>query len=155
MLAIRLSRIGKTSQPSFRIILQEKTASPKGKAIEFLGSYDPKHKNLSIKRDRIEYFISKGAHPSSTLANLLKKNGLTGMDKYIKIKKSQKKKKKEAKAEAPKQEVKKETPSTAPAEVPKEEAKKETPKEEVKKETPKEEVKKETQKEEPKPQEAQ
>ncbi|KKQ72186.1 MAG: 30S ribosomal protein S16, small subunit ribosomal protein S16 [Candidatus Peregrinibacteria bacterium GW2011_GWC2_39_14] len=101
MLTIRLTRIGKSAQPSFKLILQEKTSSPKGKALEIIGSYNPKSKEISFKKDRIEYWISKGAQPSSTVAVLLKRNGMTGMEKYTKIELHQRKKKKGEEAAAP------------------------------------------------------
>ncbi|HBB03113.1 MAG: 30S ribosomal protein S16, small subunit ribosomal protein S16 [Candidatus Peregrinibacteria bacterium GW2011_GWF2_38_29] len=100
MLTIRLTRIGKSAQPSFKLILQEKTSSPKGKALEIIGSYNPKSKEISFKKDRIEYWISKGAQPSSTVAVLLKRNGMTGMEKYTKIELHQRKKKGEQAAAA-------------------------------------------------------
>jgi len=99
LLAIRLGRIGKSSQPSFRIIVQEKTASPKSKSLEVLGSYNPKAKSLKINRERVEYWMSKGAHPSSTLAGMLKKEGFSNMEKYIKKEQHKKKKKGEESAE--------------------------------------------------------
>jgi small subunit ribosomal protein S16 len=100
LLTIRLTRIGKSAQPSFKLILQEKTSSPKGKALEIMGSYNPKSKEISFKKDRIEYWISKGAQPSSTVAVLLKRNGMTGMEKYTKIELHQRKKKGEQAAAA-------------------------------------------------------
>lgn len=130
MLAIRLGRIGKGIQPSYRIIIQEKTLSPKGKAFEIVGSYNPKTKNLVAARDRIEHWISHGAHPSSSLAILFKKNGFSNMEKFIKMEHHQRKKKEaegtkesapikaEAKAEAPKKEsvpAKAETPAESAA----------------------------------------
>lgn len=71
MLVIRLTRIGKKNQPSFRVVLTEKKNPVRGKFIEILGSYNPRLKTKSLKYERIKYWISKGAQPSATLHNLL------------------------------------------------------------------------------------
>jgi len=106
VLKIRLSRTGKTRQESFRIVVAEHTNAVKGKYTELVGHYQPAttEKALEIKRDRIEYWMSKGAKPSSTLAALLKKKGFGNMEKYIEIRSTKTKKKgaEEAKADAAK-----------------------------------------------------
>ena len=71
MLVIRLTRIGKKNQPSYRVVLTEKQNPVRGKFIEILGSYDPRLKTKSLKTERIKYWLSKGAQPSDTLHNLL------------------------------------------------------------------------------------
>lgn len=85
MLTLRLQRIGKTGQPSFRIVLQEHTDAVKGIAKEVLGHYQPATKEKLFKPDleRIKYWISKGAQVSDRLAVLLKGHGVTEMDKFI------------------------------------------------------------------------
>ncbi len=85
MLKIRLSRTGKTSQPSFRIVVAEHTKAVKGEYLELLGHYVPamNPKQFDIKKDRVEYWLSKGAKPSDSMATLLKRNGFANMDKYI------------------------------------------------------------------------
>lgn len=71
MLAIRLTRIGKKNQPSYRVVLAEKTSPVKGKFIEILGNYNPRLKTKALKAERIQYWISKGAQASATVHNLL------------------------------------------------------------------------------------
>jgi len=71
MLVIRLTRIGKKNQPAYRLVLAEKTSPVKGKFIEILGSYSPRLKTKSLKTERIQYWLSKGAQPSATVHNLL------------------------------------------------------------------------------------
>ena len=71
MLVIRLTRIGKKNQPSFRVVLTEKTNPVRGKFQEILGSYNPRLKTKSLKVERIKYWLSKGAQPSDTMHNLL------------------------------------------------------------------------------------
>ncbi|MBI2062117.1 MAG: 30S ribosomal protein S16 [Candidatus Yanofskybacteria bacterium] len=71
MLMIRLSRIGKRGQAYFRVVVVEHTKKPKGEYLELLGTYNPHEKILKIKKDRVEYWVSKGAQASSTVNNLL------------------------------------------------------------------------------------
>lgn len=158
MLRIRLTRTGKKKQPSYRIVVAEHSKAVKRQYLELLGQYIPatKPKFFTINKDRVTYWLSKGAQPSDTMATLLKKEGFADMDKFIGNRELQRKKKKEAKAEAPakkesaaKDEVTKKDAAPAkeetPAEAPKEEAKTEKPAEEApaKEEAKKEEVKEE------------
>lgn len=71
MLKIRLQRIGKVGQAHFRVVLVEHTKKPKGEFQELLGSYNPHEKKMTVKMDRILYWISMGAQPSPTVHNLL------------------------------------------------------------------------------------
>lgn len=71
MLNIKLQRIGKRGQAYFRVIIGEHTLKPKGGFLELLGSYDPHKKEFKVKKERIEYWISKGAGISPTVNNLL------------------------------------------------------------------------------------
>ena len=71
MLKIRLQRIGKKNDPSYRIALVEHTTSPHGKFIELLGSYNPKLKEKKFNKERIEYWLTKGAQASPTVHNML------------------------------------------------------------------------------------
>ena len=71
MLMIRLQRIGKRGQAYFRVIVTEHTKNPKGEYLELLGTYNPHEKVLKVKKDRIDYWVSKGAQTSPTVNNLL------------------------------------------------------------------------------------
>ena len=71
MLKIRLQRRGKKKQAFFRIVLQEHTEKLQGKYRELLGHYDPHSKELKVDKERVEYWISKGAQTSPTVNNLL------------------------------------------------------------------------------------
>lgn len=73
MLTIRLSRVGKKKQPSYRLIVSEKGRDPWGTHLEILGQYDPlaKPKKIAFNADRIKYWMSKGAQLSATVNNLL------------------------------------------------------------------------------------
>ncbi|MFH1098450.1 MAG: 30S ribosomal protein S16 [Candidatus Uhrbacteria bacterium] len=78
MLVIRLTRVGKIKQPSYRIVLQEKQRDPWGKHQELLGRYNPRTKpsTIELREDRITYWIKRGAQPSDTVWNLLVDRGI-------------------------------------------------------------------------------
>ncbi len=73
MLVIRLTRVGKKKQPTYRLIVQEKSQDPWGKSKEIVGNYNPRTnpKSISLKADRIKYWIGLGAQPSPSVHNLL------------------------------------------------------------------------------------
>jgi small subunit ribosomal protein S16 len=73
MLVIRLTRVGKKKQPSYRLVVQEKSKDPWGKAFEIVGQYNPRTnpKTINIKADRVKEWMSKGAQPSPSVHNLL------------------------------------------------------------------------------------
>ncbi len=71
MLAIKLSKTGKTNKKMFRLIISEKSRDPYGNVLEILGSYNPYSKELVAKNDRINYWISKGAQMTASVNNLL------------------------------------------------------------------------------------
>jgi small subunit ribosomal protein S16 len=73
MLAIRLKRVGRKNDPSFRIIVQESRRSPKKTQgiVEYLGSYDARKGQPQVNADRVKYWMSQGAQPSETVFNLL------------------------------------------------------------------------------------
>ncbi len=72
MLMIRFQRIGRTNDPAFRIVLLEKERAAKaGNVNEQLGTYNPRSKALTIKEDRVKYWISMGAQPTDSIRNLL------------------------------------------------------------------------------------
>lgn len=141
MLTIRLTRKGKKNQPFFRVVLvDKKRSSTGGRSIEDLGYVDPLTKRKSLKKERIQYWISKGAKPSDTMHNLFVQEKIIDAKK-IHVSKISKKKQvkidaaKAAAAPVVKPEAAPEVKVEAekPAEAPKEEAKPE----EVKPEEPK------------------
>jgi small subunit ribosomal protein S16 len=72
MLMIRLKRVGRKHDPSFRLIVTEKHRGPKsGKYIESVGSYDARNDRRSINGERVKYWIDSGAQLSPTVHNLL------------------------------------------------------------------------------------
>lgn len=73
MLAIRLTRVGKKKQPTFRLVVQDKQKDPWGKAVEIVGNYNARTspKTVALKADRIKYWMSMGAQPSPSVHNIL------------------------------------------------------------------------------------
>ena len=73
MLTIRLSRVGKPKQPVYRLIISEKGRDTWGRALEFLGQYNPRAnpKYINFNAERVKYWLSKGAQTSDTVRNLL------------------------------------------------------------------------------------
>ncbi|OGG92258.1 30S ribosomal protein S16 [Candidatus Kuenenbacteria bacterium RIFCSPLOWO2_12_FULL_42_13] len=152
MLMIRLSRVGKKKQPTYRIIIQDKTRDPWGKALEILGNYNPHTKAIAINQERLNYWRGVGAQMSATVNNLLiKKQIITGTKMKAARTKTQKvmaalKKKEDEKS---KQETEARAKTAATAKITEEEeakAAEESPAEEPKAEepvTPAEKVKEE------------
>lgn len=145
MLKIRLQRVGRKHDPSFRVVLTDSKNGPKsGRFIEILGSYDARTNKKEFKADAIKERIAQGAQLSDTLHNLLvAEKIIDGVKKNVLPKKSPIKKEgeEEAQAEAPKEEVAtEEAPAAEEAEAPAEETP--APVEEKTEEAPKEEEEK-------------
>lgn len=116
MLIVRLQRVGRRNDPSFRVVVTEKKGPPRGQYLEKVGTYDVKRGGVVFDKERVLYWISKGAQPTPTVHNLLIR------EKVIEGKKIQNHKHAvpEKKAETPV-----EAPSVEAAETPKEEVKEE------------------------------
>lgn len=108
MLKIRFLRKGRRHQPFFYVIVTQKERSPKsGKYIEKLGFFDPKTKRIDLKKERIRYWIGKGAQVTPSVFNLLiEERVLEG--KKIPVHKRAKRKEKEEKEEKEKETKKEE-----------------------------------------------
>lgn len=78
MVRIRLQRVGAKKQPSYRIVAIDSRAPRSGKAIEIIGSYNPRTEpeTVAIKGDRALYWLSVGAQPSLATKRLLVKQGI-------------------------------------------------------------------------------
>lgn len=89
MLAIKLQRIGKKHQPSYRFVVALKKSKMAGPPVEDLGSYNPATKIAALHKDRISYWLQVGAQPTVTAHNLLVKEGVISAPKIaIKMKKA-------------------------------------------------------------------
>ena len=103
MLKIRLQRVGRVHEPSFRLVLTDsKNSTKSGRFQEILGSYDPRRSKDSLDAERIKHWLSQGASPTGTVHNLLIKHQII---KGKKIDVSAKSKKAPVVAEVPKEEI--------------------------------------------------
>ncbi len=75
MLTIRLARTGARKQPHYRVVVIEKARARNGRSVEVVGTYNPRTNPASIelKRDRIDYWVSKGAQLSDRVSKLVSK----------------------------------------------------------------------------------
>jgi small subunit ribosomal protein S16 len=72
---IRMKRIGTTNTPAYRIVVADSRSPRDGRFIEEIGTYQPLKKSdkFSLDLERAEYWLSKGAQPSETVASFVKK----------------------------------------------------------------------------------
>ncbi len=70
-----MKRIGTTNTPAYRIVVADSRSPRDGKFIEEIGSYQPQKKsdNFTLDLERAEYWLSKGAQASETVASFVKK----------------------------------------------------------------------------------
>ena len=72
MLMMRLQRVGRKNDPSYRIVVVDKRNGPKSnKNVDHLGSYSPKLGHIQIDKDKAKDWLSKGVQPSDTVYNIL------------------------------------------------------------------------------------
>ncbi len=86
MVRIRLRRTGLRHQPSYRIVVADKEAPRDGRFLEILGYYNPRTEpgTIEVNEERAYDWMSKGAQPSESVAQLFKTIGLT--DRYARYK---------------------------------------------------------------------
>jgi small subunit ribosomal protein S16 len=75
VLMIRLSRTGARKQPQYRVVVIEKERARNGRPVEVVGTYNPRTEPASIelKRERIDYWVSKGAKMSDRVGKIVAK----------------------------------------------------------------------------------
>lgn len=74
MLIIRLARRGSKKHPQYRVVVSDSTYGKGGAIVENVGTYEPKAKDAKVllKRDRIDFWIGKGASATDTVKSLIK-----------------------------------------------------------------------------------
>ena len=79
---LRMKKMGRTHRPFFRVCAMDQRSPRDGRVIEELGTYDPMcpetDARVTLKADRIDYWIGVGAQPSDKVATLIKKYGTEG-----------------------------------------------------------------------------
>ena len=74
---IRQARHGAKKKPFYRIVAADSESPRDGRFLEIVGTYNPliDPAEVSLKQERIKYWIDQGAIPTATVKNLLKKEG--------------------------------------------------------------------------------
>jgi len=80
---IRLARHGAKKRPFYRIVVADNESPRDGRYLENVGTYNPlvEPVEVSVKEERIRYWMDQGAIPSDTVKSLLKKEGFFAMNK--------------------------------------------------------------------------
>lgn len=75
---IRLTRVGATKQPTYRVVVTDSRNARDGRSIETIGHYNPRTEpiEVSIDADRARKWLAQGAQPSDTVARLLRAQGI-------------------------------------------------------------------------------
>jgi small subunit ribosomal protein S16 len=75
VLMIRLARTGARKQPHYRVVVIEKERARNGRSVEVVGTYNPRSNppSAELKRERIEYWVSKGAKMSERVNKIVSK----------------------------------------------------------------------------------
>ena len=73
MLVIRLRRAGSNKRPFFRVVVADSRAARNSRFVEILGHYNPRNKPalVDVDRERVSYWIGKGAQPSDSVRTLI------------------------------------------------------------------------------------
>lgn len=76
---IRLKRMGRKKQPFYRIVVANSESPRDGRFLESVGTYNPLKNphEVSVKEDRIKYWLGVGATPTDTVRSLLKQQGVS------------------------------------------------------------------------------
>jgi len=74
-LKIRLTRVGAVHRPKYRVVVAEARSRRDGDPVEVVGTYDPsaQGRQVNLRLDRVDYWLSKGAKPSDTIHSMIKR----------------------------------------------------------------------------------
>ena len=80
---IRLTRVGATKQPTYRVVVADSRSARDSRAIEMIGHYNPRTEpvEVSIDADKAKAWLAKGAKPSDTVERLFKNAGILPAEK--------------------------------------------------------------------------
>ncbi len=80
---IRLTRVGATKQPTYRLVVADARSARDGRAIDTIGHYNPRTEPIELVIDeaKAKDWLSKGAQPSDTVKRLFKQAGVTSAGK--------------------------------------------------------------------------
>jgi len=97
MLAIKLERVGKKHQATFRLVVDEERHKIHGRHVDYLGWYDPRQNKYDINKEKALQWLKNGAHPTASVHNLLIRAGIIRGKKMAVHKKPKPQKEGEAK----------------------------------------------------------
>lgn len=85
MVRIRLTRVGSKKNPIWRVVVADKRSPRDGRVIENVGTYNPQTEpsTVTLKQDRLEHWISKGAKPSEQVLKLMKTQSIGADGKAV------------------------------------------------------------------------
>ena len=75
---IRLTRVGATKQPTYRVVVADSRSARDSRAIDTIGHYNPRTEpiELNVDAEKAKAWLAKGAQPSDTVARLFKQAGI-------------------------------------------------------------------------------
>ena len=75
---IRLTRVGATKQPSYRVVVADSRSARDSRSIETIGHYNPRSEpvEVTIDADKAKHWLARGAQPSDTVARLFRNAGI-------------------------------------------------------------------------------
>ena len=75
---IRLSRVGATKQPSYRVVVADARTARDGRSLDTIGHYNPRTEpaEIAIDADKAKHWLDRGALPSDTVARLFREQGI-------------------------------------------------------------------------------
>ena len=72
MVKIRLKRIGRKKLPIYKVVVTDERAKRDGRAIDILGTYNPKSKEIQVDVEKVNEWLKKGAQPTERVSAILK-----------------------------------------------------------------------------------
>ena len=72
MVKIRLKRMGRKKVPIYKIVVSDERAKRDGRAIDIIGTYNPKSKEIKVDRQKVDEWLKKGAQPTERVSAILK-----------------------------------------------------------------------------------
>jgi len=74
---VRMTRAGSRNSPFYRIVVADERSPRDGRFIELVGTYDPRgeKEQVKLKMERIQHWLDKGAKPSQTVGELIRRHG--------------------------------------------------------------------------------
>jgi small subunit ribosomal protein S16 len=93
MLAIRLQRLGRKAFPVYRLAVQESRRHPSsGRVVAYVGAFNPHTKDVTINKEKVDFYLKTGAQPSPRVVRILSTEGIE-LPSWVKVSSNQKSRK--------------------------------------------------------------